>query len=258
MDSLTEIHDSPGSFWGELFAMLGTNLRFSTVFSPQTNGQSERINWTLVEVLRECIDSETVDWDLQLPLVQHALNPAVAGGLNIHFPNVKRSIPLFAGPLRVGLAQGFCWGAHTVVHHGIAKLEGSNLATVGFTIPSIKYGPTNRERFLPVPGVTLVETLLVFKPRKGAGARLEKTPETDSQLLSLMRFSILKHYIERRELNSSTYSACCGHQILPCAVVFRSDPLGPHSLIAEGTIHKDSYHGEGQENAKVCGGQAHA
>ena len=41
-----------GKFWESLFDLLGTDLRFSTAYHPQTDGQSERMIQTLENFLR--------------------------------------------------------------------------------------------------------------------------------------------------------------------------------------------------------------
>ena len=42
-------------FWHSLQATLGTSLKFSTAFHPQTDGQSERTIQTLEDMLRGCV-----------------------------------------------------------------------------------------------------------------------------------------------------------------------------------------------------------
>ena len=42
-------------FWQELHKALGTRLDFSTVFHPQTDGQSERTIQNLEDMLRMCV-----------------------------------------------------------------------------------------------------------------------------------------------------------------------------------------------------------
>lgn len=64
-------------FWRSLFKCLGTQLRFSTAYHPQTDGQSERTNQS-VEVMLRCLCTEYGhDWADKLPRVQFALNNSV-------------------------------------------------------------------------------------------------------------------------------------------------------------------------------------
>ena len=49
-------------FWTELFKMLGTDLKFSTSFHLQTNGQTERINSLLEMYLRHYVSAHQRDW----------------------------------------------------------------------------------------------------------------------------------------------------------------------------------------------------
>ena len=53
---------------------LGTKLRFSTTFHPQTDGQSERTIQTLENMLRTCVIELQGSWDKHLPLMEFAYN----------------------------------------------------------------------------------------------------------------------------------------------------------------------------------------
>ncbi|KAJ9557090.1 hypothetical protein OSB04_011704 [Centaurea solstitialis] len=53
---------------------LGTRLRFSTVFHPQTDGQSERTIQTLENMLRACMLDFGGSWDTYLPLAEFSFN----------------------------------------------------------------------------------------------------------------------------------------------------------------------------------------
>ena len=61
-------------FWESLQTSLGTEIRFSTAFHPQTDGQSERTIQTLEDLLRTCALSWQGNWEDHLPLVEFAYN----------------------------------------------------------------------------------------------------------------------------------------------------------------------------------------
>jgi hypothetical protein len=63
-------------FWQSLWRGWNTTLKLSTAFHPQTDGQTERANRTLIECLRSFIDASQLDWDLLLPWLQSANNDA--------------------------------------------------------------------------------------------------------------------------------------------------------------------------------------
>lgn len=65
------------AFWRSLFGAVGTELRFSTAYHPQTDGQSERANRTLEDILRHYINPLQDDWDDKLDLAEFAINNSV-------------------------------------------------------------------------------------------------------------------------------------------------------------------------------------
>ena len=64
-------------FSEEMFFLLGTNLRFSTAFHLETDGQSEVTIRVLENFLRSYIEHRPSTWTTQLPLVEFAANNAV-------------------------------------------------------------------------------------------------------------------------------------------------------------------------------------
>ena len=67
------------NFWKGLFANLGTKLNFSSAYHPQTDGQSEIANLTIIDLLKaHVIGVDQKDqWEKYLPLVEYAYNNSV-------------------------------------------------------------------------------------------------------------------------------------------------------------------------------------
>lgn len=66
-----------GQFWKRLFTLCGSKLAYTTAFHPETDGQSERHNRTLVEALRAYVNTRHDDWDAHLYAVEFAYNNSV-------------------------------------------------------------------------------------------------------------------------------------------------------------------------------------
>ena len=63
-----------GNFWNSLFKGLNTALNFNTSFHPQTNGQTERVNQVLEDLLRMYVKDQLGKWEDYLHLVEFAYN----------------------------------------------------------------------------------------------------------------------------------------------------------------------------------------
>ena len=62
-----------GAVWGQLWRGLKTQLKMSTAYHPQTDGQTERMNQTMQTVLRSYVEKRE-DWAEWLPFVAAAYN----------------------------------------------------------------------------------------------------------------------------------------------------------------------------------------
>eukprot|EP00253_Pinus_taeda_P017346 PITA_17346 len=62
------------TFWRTLFAELGTQLNFSIAYHPQTDGQTERVNQVLEDMLRTYVMTKPTQWEEYLHLVEFAYN----------------------------------------------------------------------------------------------------------------------------------------------------------------------------------------
>jgi hypothetical protein len=61
-------------FWRALWQQFGTKLAMSTSFHPQTDGQTERANRSLEDMIRAYVNNRQNDWDIHLPALELATN----------------------------------------------------------------------------------------------------------------------------------------------------------------------------------------
>jgi transposase InsO family protein len=61
-------------FWEQLHASLGTHLIHSSAYHPQTDGQTERVNQILEDMLRACVLEHQGSWDQNLPWAEFSYN----------------------------------------------------------------------------------------------------------------------------------------------------------------------------------------
>ena len=86
MDNIVRLNGTPvsivsdrdarftGKIWKEFQEAMGTELKVSTAFHPQTDGQSERTIQILEDLLRSCVLDWQGSWEDHLPLVEFAYN----------------------------------------------------------------------------------------------------------------------------------------------------------------------------------------
>jgi hypothetical protein len=65
------------NFWRAVWQMMGTALTMSTAYHPQTDGQTERANRTLEEMIRGYVNWKQDDWDEYLSVLEIAYNNSV-------------------------------------------------------------------------------------------------------------------------------------------------------------------------------------
>ncbi|MCO5576557.1 hypothetical protein L7F22_030369 [Adiantum nelumboides] len=87
-----------GHFWTSLFKSLGTNLLFSSAYHPQMDGQTERGNQILEEMLRHYIQIRLSSWEEYMPLVEFAYNNGphsiigtITGTLYLYMKSIERA-----------------------------------------------------------------------------------------------------------------------------------------------------------------------
>jgi transposase InsO family protein len=61
-------------FWEKLHEAIDTKLNFSSVHHPQIDGQTERVNQILEDMLRACALQDKKSWDKCLPYAEFSYN----------------------------------------------------------------------------------------------------------------------------------------------------------------------------------------
>jgi hypothetical protein len=64
------------TFWSHLNKLIGTQLKMSSAYHPETDGSTERANRTVTQMLRQCINNKQTDWVAKLPSIEFAINTA--------------------------------------------------------------------------------------------------------------------------------------------------------------------------------------
>lgn len=83
-------------FWKSLWSLLDTKLAMSTAFHPETDGQTERMNRTLEQMLRAYTNKQQDNWDELLPYCEMAYNnsKSVSTGYSPFFLNYGQDMSL--------------------------------------------------------------------------------------------------------------------------------------------------------------------
>jgi transposase InsO family protein len=61
-------------FWEKLHEVMDSKLNFSSVYHPQTDGQTERVNQILKDMLLACTLKDGKTWDKSLPYAEFSYN----------------------------------------------------------------------------------------------------------------------------------------------------------------------------------------
>ena len=64
------------AFWTEVCLLMQIKRSMSTAYHPQSDGQMERMNRVLEDMLRHYVSPNQTDWDKHLPMVEFAINNA--------------------------------------------------------------------------------------------------------------------------------------------------------------------------------------
>ena len=64
------------TFWSRLHQLIGMKLRMLSAYHPQTDRSTEWANWTVTQMLRQCIQPDQKDWVAKLLAIEFVINSA--------------------------------------------------------------------------------------------------------------------------------------------------------------------------------------
>ena len=80
---------------------MGTKIRFSTAFHPQTSGQVERVNHVLEDMLRACVILFGMKWEDCLPFAEFSYNNSYQAKLRLRSFMAGSAVPRSIGQRQV-------------------------------------------------------------------------------------------------------------------------------------------------------------
>jgi transposase InsO family protein len=95
MDNIAKLHGVPSKiisdrgtqftskFWKRLHEVVGTKLDFSSAYHPQTNGQTERVNQIMEDMLRAYVLTYGKDWEKSLSYAEFSYNNSYQASLGM-------------------------------------------------------------------------------------------------------------------------------------------------------------------------------
>jgi hypothetical protein len=95
VDNIVKLHGVPSRivsdrgtqftsrFWKSLHKDMGTKLDFSSAYHPQTDGQTERVNQIMEDMLRACVLTYGRDWEQCLPYAEFLYNNGYQASLGM-------------------------------------------------------------------------------------------------------------------------------------------------------------------------------
>ena len=97
-------------FWEQLHTCLGTRLIRSSAYHPQTDGQTERINQILEDMLRACVLAYSQKWDQCLPLAEFSYNNSYQESIKMApFEALYRSSMPYSSELVRSWREDYFW-----------------------------------------------------------------------------------------------------------------------------------------------------